>query len=450
MQAILTTTTWLLLDATLLFNMCGSLVPGLSIAFFKCKVECERDYDCPDQEYVCGNDGCCYTQEDLIQFSPIGGACKHWKECQKGVSCVGPAIDGPNDGETKCLRLGNEGDSCNDRRDCRAGLFCGSDSGSKQRNRRRKADPDEHIREKRQTNKSGSRRDRRRNRGKSGRYLRDPRNARSNDKTTSMTCQKLKQLGEQCTSSENCLSSHCLPAIFSTRKLLEERILIRGDLSQYRKYCVVKTVSKGQPCHPRREHCKTGENTICTLVPGFGPRFRGALQRFQRGVARQKRQAVLRRRPRRTKLTSSSHLISRQDSGRKPPISIPRGRFICRDTGVSLSSGKACNHYAHCPCGEACLGPAGNPITSNFPTASARWGTCTRVKCGKDKEGNNFECSHFGFDAKYVCSDEKACLPPQKALLEASNTGIQPSGGVGIGVGNNNLGSNNLGGNIFG
>ena len=84
-----------------------------------------------------------------------------------------------------------------------------------------------------------------------------------------------------------------------------------------------------------------------------------------------------------------------------------RGRFICRDTGVSLSSGKACNHYAHCPCGEACLGPAGNPITSNFPTASARWGTCTRVKCGKDKEGNNFECSHFGFDAKYVCSDEK-------------------------------------------
>jgi len=429
MQAILTTTTWLLLDATLLFNMCGSLVPGQKS---KCRDKCERDYDCPDQEYVCGNDGCCYTQEDLIQFSPIGGACKHWKECQKGVSCVGPALDGPNRGETKCLRLGNEGDSCNDRRDCRAGLFCGSDSGSKRRNRRRKADSDEHIREKRQTKKSGSRRDRGRNRSKS---------ARSNDKT----CQKLKQLGEQCTSSENCLSSHCLPAIFSTRRLLEERILIRGDLSQYRKYCVVKTVSKGQPCHPRKKHCKTGENTICTLRVGSRG-FRGALQRFQRGVARQKRQAVFRRRPRRTKLSSGS-----QGSSKKPIIyHAPRGRFICRDTGVSLSSGKACNHYAHCPCGEACLGPAGNPITSNFPTASARWGTCTRVKCGKDKEGNNFECSHFGFDAKYVCSDEKACLPPQKALLEASNTGIQPSGGVGRGVGNNNLGNNNLGGNNFG
>ena len=49
----------------------------------------------------------------------------------------------------------------------------------------------------------------------------------------------------------------------------------------------------------------------------------------------------------------------------------------------------------------------------------------------------------------------QACLPPQKALLEAYNAGSQPSGrgGVGarIGVDNiNNLGNNNLGGNNFG
>ena len=76
---------------------------------------------------------------------------------------------------------------------------------------------------------SGSRRDRRHNRSRSAMYL-ISRRRRSNDEASSMTCQKLKQLGEKCTSSENCLSSHCLPAIFSTSELLEERILIRGDL----------------------------------------------------------------------------------------------------------------------------------------------------------------------------------------------------------------------------
>ena len=51
-----------------------------------------------------------------------------------------------------------------------------------------------------------------------------------------------------------------------------------SNYSQYRKYCVVKTVSKGQPCHPRKKHCKTGENTICTLLPGFGRRGRRGIR----------------------------------------------------------------------------------------------------------------------------------------------------------------------------